>query len=566
MSGVDRVAKNDPRKLSRETKDALAKEILAIKAANTPRPWDTMARPKQLAPDHPKHHVPDAQGYSCGCEGPSPDWTTWVFLAGRGTGKTKAGANWSIAMALSEPGIYVAVCAPTFADVRDVCFEGQSGIIREAQPGEIVDYNKNNLRITMRNGSIIQGYSAIKKDSIRGANLSYCWFDELAMIPYQSFYDYGLKPALRVKPKNNEPRLMVTTTPKRMRLIRQLIKQGGEEPGRVHITSARSEENPFFAAGALAELRKQYKGTYLEKQELEGDLPDEVDGALFKVEDFCEYRVEPGEEPEFRRIVVSIDPATTSSDASDETGIIVAAQGLNYHYYTLEDCSLRGTPDDCMTAVASAFRRWEADIVVGEKNGVGDYMRELLAKKDPNIPFKPVPAMKGKHIRAQPVSIMASQGRIHMVGDDFEKLEEQLTAMTPDDDRSQAHDDRADAWVWAMRELTGESGASYKEMYGFVSCNSCGEDVNETLDKACRHCGTPIDKGEKEKVRDRSSRWASAYQKTCSLGHTYAMNLSRCPVCNPDPLAYLAQVAKLSGNNNSGWSYTGKSWLQGRKI
>jgi phage terminase large subunit-like protein len=565
-------------KLSLENRGQILKEGLAYKSANAPRPWETLpagdggARPKQLPPEHPRHHMPwtnpkNGQTYRCSdynphCTGISNDWTTWIFLAGRGTGKTMAGAQWCLAMALSEPGIYVGVCAPTYAAVQRVCFEDlQSGIRSLAQPGEIVDYNRNNLTIRMRNGSIIQGFTAEKEDSVRGANLSYCWFDELAMIKYHRFYDYGLKPALRVKPKFNEPRLMITTTPKKMRLLRELLKQAGTDPAKIHITRARSEENPKFAEGALEDLRRTYKGTYLERQELEGELIEEADGALFRIEDFSEFRIEPGDEPKFRRIVVAIDPATTSSEASDETGIAVAAEGIDHHFYTLEDCSMRANPERCMQAVAAAYHRWDADLVIGEKQGVGDYMREALAKVDPNIPFKSIPVMKGKLIRAQSVSILASQGRIHMVGADFDALEEQLASMTPDDDRSQMHDDRADAWVWAMRELTGQGAGSFKEMYGFIPCAECGEDINEQLETKCRHCGYVLPEKQVIKQRDRSTRWSSAYMKICDKGHEFPMRLDRCPQCNMDPGVYLAQAMKLSGKTGQWHSYAGRNWF-----
>lgn len=558
----------DPRKLSPETQQKLTQGILAVKAASEPRPWERMARNKQLPPDHPRHHLPwthpkTGKVYTCGCDGANREWTKWILLAGRGTGKTRAGAEWALAMALSEPDIYVGVCAPTFMNVRATCFEDlQSGILAVARPGEIVDYNRNDLRLTLRNGSIIRGFSAQNIDSVRGANLSYAWFDELAMIQYQRFFDYGLEPALRIRPKNNPPRMVITTTPSKLRLIRDLVEQADVNP-LLHITAAVSEENPHFDEDALKALRRRYRGTYLEKQELEGILVDGSDGALFSIENFSEHRIFPAETPEFRRIVVAIDPATTSAESSDETGIVVAAEGIDHHFYTLQDCSMRGTPDQCMKTVADAYHRWEADLVVGE-NTVGDYMPELLAKQDPNIPFKSVHAMKAKFIRAEPVSLLAAQGRVHMVGV-FDELEKQLSAMTPDVERSRMHDDHADAWVWAMTELSRRGSASYMEMYGFYPCPTCGEDVNQVLDKECRHCGEGIHPMEKEKVKDRSTRWASAYQKTCEAEHKFPMKLARCPVCYPDPNRYLGQVAKLSGNAR-GWQYSERNWLTGRRL
>lgn len=450
-------------------------------------------------------------------------------------------------------------------NVRATCFEDlQSGIIACARKGEVVDYNRNDLRLTLSNGSIIRGFSAQNIDSVRGANLSYCWFDELAMIQYERFYTYGLEPALRIRPRDNPCRMMITTTPSKLRLVRNLVEQAGQEGSHTHITSAISEENPFFDEEALAALRRQYRGTYLEKQELEGILTDGTDGALFSSENFSEFRVFPGDEPEFRRIVVAIDPATTSSDSSDESGIVVAGEGIDHHFYVLQDCSLRGSPEQCMKVVAQAFHQWEADLVVAE-NTVGDYMPQLLANQDPNIPFKSVPAMKGKYIRAESISLLAAQGRVHMVGV-FEEMEKQLAAMTPDIERSRMHDDHADAFVWALIELSRRGSANYMQVYGFFPCPKCGGEVNQTLDKKCRHCGEEVVLKSKEKIRDRATRWAQAYQKKCPKGHEYPLSLERCPQCHVDHGAYMAQVAKLTGGNSAGVRYNERNWLSGRKI
>ena len=497
-------------------------------------------------------HVPGAENYAA--EG---FWN-------HNTGKTRSGAEWTLSVALSEPNIYVAVCAPTFMNVRQTCFEDlQSGIIACAQPGEIEEYNRNDLRIKMRNGSIIRGFSAQNIDSVRGTNLSYCWFDELSGIQYAKFFDYGLEPAMRIRPKSNPPRMMITTTPSKLRLIRDLVEQAETNPN-IHITSAISEENPFFDEQALLALRKRYKGTYLEKQELEGILVDGMDGALFSIENFAEHRIFPGDEPEMRRIVVAIDPATTSSDSSDETGIVVAGESINHDFYVLQDCSLRGTPDQCMKTVAEAFHRWEADLVVGE-NTVGDYMAEALAKQDPNIPYKSVAAMRAKFIRAESISILAAQGRVHMVGI-FDELEKQLCSMSSDVERTKMHDDRADGAIWALLELSRRGSANYKEMYGFFPCLKCGEDVNQTLDVTCKHCGELILLKEKEKTRDRSTRWSGAYMRTCEKGHEFPMRLARCPECNQDPNAYLRQVMALTGNNTSSRVYSERNWFSGRKF
>jgi phage terminase large subunit-like protein len=352
-------------------------------------------------------------------------------------------------MALSKPGIHVGICAPKYEDVRAVLIEGESGILAEARRNGIEigpnAYNKNRQEIELDNGSKIRGFSAEKPDSIRGQNLSYCWFDELAMIRYFQFYHEGLMPALR---KGDKPRMMITTTPKRVRLIRELLEEAArEDETGVHLTEASSEENIHFSRAQRERLERKYAGTYMLEQELKGRLVGEVDGCLFPIEQFNETRVYPDKDalPQWRRVVVAIDPATTSSDSSDESGICVAAEGADGDFYILEDCSGRYAPDQQMRVVAEAFYRHDADCVVGEVNSTGDYMRALLNTVDPNIPLRTVHGLKGKVARAQGPSSLFMQSRVHMVGDNFTKLEEQLSAFTEGDDRSRMKDDRADA-------------------------------------------------------------------------------------------------------------------------
>ena len=566
--------RKDPKKLSPETQDRLAQEILALKAATEPRAWEREAYFKQLPPDHPKHHLPDpVTGLRCGCEKPNPDWQIWLLRTGRGYGKTRTGANWAIGRGLSEPGIWVAVCAPTFLDVKNVCFEGPTGILNCALPGEIQDYNKNDLRISLRNGSIIKGYTADRVDSIRGANLAYCWFDELGVARYEEFYTFGLMPALRV----SKSQLLVTTTPRNSPLLNKIQKDADEHPEKVHFTHAASIEN--WKSPKVREMRDRIiasvgEGSFLARQELEGEHILDVPGALFQMEWFDRSRMEFSEVPEeFRRVVIGVDPAATANPTkSDETGIIVAGEGEDHHLYTLEDLSFFGSPDKVMNVIVAAYHKWNASLVVVEHNTAGDYFKIMLYNKDPFVSYKSIHAMYSKKIRAQPVSPLAEQGRIHMVGDRsrFEELERQLCAMTSYDDRVKAHDDRGDAWVYAMRELGGFGAVNYKEIYGFSLCLKCGGQVHVYMDKKCKKCGEPVIAAtpEKDDVRKKSAvRWAAAYSKTCPKGHEYPAKLDGCPECNGDPAGYMARVGKISGMN-SGWlSYTGKSnWTRGRGI
>ena len=534
---------------------------------------DSGPRPSQLPPDHPRHADADLAGNKCGCDG-NPDWYIWLLLTGRGWGKTKTGSNWVLEMALSKPGIHVGVCAPTYEAVRSICFEGESGIIAEARRNnvEITDYNKNRLEITFANDSKVRGFSAEKPDSIRGENLSYCWFDELAVIRYMAFYHEGLMPALR---KGENPRMVITTTPKRIRLLRDLLADADNEAETgVHLTRGVSAENPHFARRQREALERKYAGTYLLKQELGGELVGEADGCLFPLERFNETRVFQGKDnlPQWRRVVIGYDPATTSKDSSDESGIVIMAEGDDGDFYCLEDRSGRYTPEQAMHVIAEAFYRHEADCVIAEVNVAGDFIRSLLATVDSHIPLRTVSGMRGKVARAQGASSLFAQGRIHHVGDNFQQLEDQLSAMTENDDRSRMHDDRGDAWVWCMIHLAGGSQGDWKMVYGFFDCGACGSRVSEK-DQACGNCGQPVTPPVAKHAGGRPAKepWSVAYLKTCGnpdCGKKYAPRERSCPECAPDPETYLARAVALSGaQGGGGWhSYTGRNWLSGRRI
>jgi len=546
---------------------------------------DSGPRGKQLPPDHPRHTKLDLQGYHCGCDIKHPEedrgkvltcgckgnptWWIHLLLTGRGFGKSKMGSNWSLEMALSKPGIHVGVCAPTYDMVRSICFEGESGIIAEARRNgiEIKDYNKNRLEIALANESKIRGFSAEKPDSIRGENLSFAWFDELAVIRYMAFYHEGLMPALR---KGDNPRMIITTTPKRIRILRDLLGDGENEAETgVHVTRGSSRENVHFAKRQQQALERKYANTYLLKQELEGELVGEVDGCLFPVEQFSETRVFPDRDalPQWRRVVVGYDPATTNKDTSDESGIVVMAEGVDGDYYCLEDCSGRFSPEQQMRVVAEAYYRNDADCVVAEVNVAGDFIRSLLATVDAGIPLRTVTGMKGKVARAQGASSLFNQGRIHMVGDNFGKLEDQLSAMTENDDRSRMHDDRADAFTWCMIHLSGGNQGDWGIVYGFRDC-ICGARVNEDKDDYCHECGTKITKRQPKHAGGRPAQvpWSEAYLRTCPNGHKYTPRERSCPECAPSPETYIARALAGSQGGGGKLSYTGRNWLAGRRF
>ena len=489
---------------------------------------------------------------------------------------------WSIEPVPSVPVRCISVDSPdrTYLVTRHHIATHNSGIIAEARRNglEITDYNKNRQEITLPNGSKIRGFSAEKPDSIRGQNLSYVWFDELAMIRYFTFYHEGLMPALR---KGERPRMMITTTPKRVRLIRELVDESklefegldGEPGTGVHLTEAISAENIHFSRMQRERLERKYKGTHLLAQELEGKLLGDIDGSLFPIEQFNETRVFPDKDalPQWRRIVVAIDPATTSRESSDESGIIVMAEGDDGDFYCLEDCSGRFPPDQQMRVVAEAYYRHSADCVVGEVNMTGDYMRALLNTVDSgsNIPLRSVHGMRGKVSRAQGPSSLFAQGRIHHVGDNFRQLEDQLSAMAEGDDRSRMHDDRADAWVWSMLHLAGSGQGDWGLVYGFRDCTGCGARINEDKDRACHECGRPIEPMTPKHAGGRPTQvpWSAAYLKTCpKCEKTYTPRERTCPHCSPNPETYLARALASANGSGGRYGYTPRDWFAGRKF
>ena len=509
---------------------------------------------------------------------PGPENYASEGLWSHNTGKTRAGSAWTIEMALSKADIHVGVCGPRYDDVRAICIEGESGILAEAKRSgvEITSYNKNLQELELFNGSKIRGFSAEKPDSIRGQNLSYVWFDELASIRYFQFYHEGLMPALR---KGKRPRLMITTTPKRIRLIRKLIEDSGYEfegkdggPGTgVHLTKATSAENIHFSRIARERIEREYAGNpVMLQQELQGLLLSDAAGSLFPIDQFNETRIFPGKDtlPQWRRVVVAIDPATTNKDTSDETGVIVTAEGDDGDFYCLEDCSGRFAPDQQMRVVAEAYYRHNADCVVGEVNMTGDYMRALLSTVDPNIPLRSVHGMKGKVSRAQGPSSLFMQGRIHHVGDNFRLLEDQLSAMAEGDDRNRMKDDRADGWVWSILHLSGTGQGNWAQVYGFRDCHSCGSRVNEDKDLVCGHCGAKVSKQAPKHAGGRPAQipWSEAYLKTCPNGHKYTPRERSCPECSPSPETYLARALASTQGGGGKLGYMGGNWLAGRRF
>lgn len=444
-----------------------------------PREYMPGARPKQIAPDDPRH--------DCGCAAPDDHWMIWMVMAGRGWGKSKVGSNWLVHQAMQTPGSEWAVFAPTFRDVRKTCIEGSTGILAALNDGELYNYRRNELQIVLANQSVIYGYSADQPERARGANLWGAWVDELGSWRYEETWHEGLVPALR---KGEHPRIVVTTTPRPTALVRNLV---GRLDGSVHVTRGSTWENASnLSVTALAELKRRYEGTRLGRQELEGELLDDIEGALWTRGDIDATRIVPDQLPDLVRIVVAVDPAVTSTEESDETGIVVVGEDGTGHGYVLADYSFQGTPHQTMTKAVWAYDHHNADCVVGEVNNGGDYIGTLLRTVDPNVPYRAVRASRGKAIRAEPVAALYEQHRVHHLGS-LPELEDQMCTWVPGIGDSP---DRLDALVWGITELKGLSMGSWSNAYGTVTCPSCDKgfvgEMNGQPRTHCPHCRHPL--------------------------------------------------------------------------
>ncbi|HWA91823.1 MAG TPA: terminase family protein [Rhizomicrobium sp.] len=366
---------------------------------------------------------------------PPGDWRTWLFLGGRGAGKTRAGAEW-IADGVAHGGLKrVALLGATFSDVRAVMIEGESGLMRVL---DTATYEPSNQRIKWPNGAVATVLSAEEPDGIRGHQFDAAWGDEFCKwADPQAALDM-LRMALRI---GRRPRMLLTTTPRNIAALKTLMAVKST----VVTKSTTAQNAPNLADGFVADLEAFYKGTRLGRQELEAEIIADAEGALWR-RDWIE-RGRVFEAPALTRIAVAVDPPATQTGA--ECGIVVAGRGKDDRGYVLADRSQGGlTPHGWAERVAAAFHAFQADCVVAEVNQGGDMVKAVLFDAGTNLPVRGVRAMRGKKSRAEPISYLYEAGRVHHVGV-FPELEDQLCNY---DGKGQSPD-RLDALVWALSEL-----------------------------------------------------------------------------------------------------------------
>ena len=378
---------------------------------------------------------------------PPGDWSIWLVISGRGWGKTRILAE--AANTWASSGLYerIAVVAATAADARDVLVEGESGILNTAPSWCRPLYQPTRRRLIWPTGAIAMLYSAEEPDRLRGPQHHASLCDELASWSRPETFDM-LNFGLRL---GRHPRTIIATTPRPTRLLRSIIARGGRD---VIITRGTSYENRENLAPAFFnQIVGRYEGTRLGRQELLAELLEDAPGALWSLDMIDRSR--RAEAPDLQRIVVAIDPAVSTREGADETGIVVAGRDGN-HGYILEDLSGRYAPQQWAEIAVQAYRRHGADRVIAEANQGGDLVESTLRMVDPNIPYSAVHASRGKYVRAEPVAALFEQNRVHLVGS-FPLLEDQLTQFTPDMDRGKSGSpDRADSMIWAISELLVE--------------------------------------------------------------------------------------------------------------
>ena len=396
--------------------------------------WPFWARPNQLPPEN-------------------DDWNTWLVLSGRGFGKTRMGSEWVRTLAEKHPGCRIALIAETAADARDVMIKGDSGLLN-IDPNLTEDcWSPTNRCLTWPNGTKAWCYNATEPDQLRGPQHHYAWVDELAKFRYmQKTWDqiiFGLR-------LGEKPQVLITTTPQPKPLIRELVAKEGKG---VYVTRGSTMDNKDnLAASAVQAMYDSYAGTRLGRQELEGEILGDIPGALWNHDNIDQARLTKDEAPEYERIIVAVDPAASSHAGSDENGIVavgLARDADGYaRGYVLADESLRGTPEEWAQAAIKLYRRLGADRIVAEKNNGGEMVASVLRSVDRSVPVTLVHASRGKHVRAEPISALYEQGRVHHVGR-FDKLEDQMCMFSIDNlrDENTGSPDRVDALVWGLSQL-----------------------------------------------------------------------------------------------------------------
>lgn len=381
------------------------------------------------------------------------DWDVCMYLQGRGSGKTRTGAEIVRAWADKYAGCRIALIGQNPKEIRRTMVEGASGILAVHRRDERPEWQPAKGEIRWTNGSAAFVYSAETPDALRGPQHHFCWGDELCAWENADETWDMMELGLRLD-DFGDPKVVVTTTPKPTALIKKLVK---DERTRV-VTGSTYENMDNLSAKFIDKLIRKYEGTTLGRQELHAEILDDSKDALFNrplidqnrmtYEDFCSMKIRDN----LIRINVAVDPQIvkgSDESSTNETGIVVTA-GDGDNFYVLDDASVNGSPLEWGAEVVKMFNKWNADIVIGEVNQGGEMVQTVIQSINHNIPVHQVRATRGKYTRAVPIAGLYEQSRVHHVGI-FPKLEEQMCTWVPN---KHVSPDRMDALVWGLTDMS----------------------------------------------------------------------------------------------------------------
>lgn len=425
------------------TRAGLYEQLIALPAA------ERMKRLRRLTPAQAELLRYKWDLWSRAEQRPPPgDWTTWLIMAGRGFGKTRAGAEW-VRAAARDPDARIALVGASLGEVRAVMVEGDSGVLSVCPPGQLPTYEPSLRRLQWPGGAQATLYSAAEPEALRGPQHSHAWCDEIAK--WDNAGERAVKAwdnlmlGLRL---GEHPRVLATTTPRAVPLLRRVRA----DPATVCVTGSSEANRDHLPARFLDGIRRTYGSTALGRQELDGELIDDIDGALWTraLLEQCRTDMAPAAP---RRTVVAVDPPASAT--GDACGIVVATLGEDGLAYVLADASVEhASPERWARAAAQAAREWQADRVVAEANQGGAMVGSVLRAADVSLPLKLVHASRGKLARAEPVAALYEAGRVRHAGT-FPRLEDELCGLMAGGAYAGPgrSPDRADALVWALTEL-----------------------------------------------------------------------------------------------------------------
>lgn len=389
--------------------------------------WELWARPEQLAP--------------------AGDWTTWLYMGGRGAGKTRAGAEWVRARANAGIAKRIALVAATFAEARDVMIEGESGLLAISSPIDRPRFEISKRRLVWPNGAIATLYSDDEPDMLRGAQHDTAWCDELAKWKHLDATWDNLQLGLRL---GKRPRQAVTTTPRTKKGLKAIMARS--DTVATHGSTHDNRDN--LAPDFFKHVIRRYEGTRFGRQEINAELLDDVPGALWtRAMLDCALLAHDAKPPEMARVVIAVDPSgTRGEDERCSIGIVAAGRGVDGLGYILGDWTCALSPSGWGRRVAEAAAHFGASRIIAEENFGGAMVERVIRAAGANLPIKLVRASQRKVVRAEPVAALYEQRRVRHAGS-FPELEDQLVAFTTDGYVGENSPDRADAAIWALIEL-----------------------------------------------------------------------------------------------------------------